>query len=275
LRDPFVTETFLSEHPEALVFDCRWYFDGRSGVEAYESGHIPGASFAHLDDDLSGTAGDGGNNPLPTPEQFTRRAQKLGLHKDSLVVAYDDGGGYIAGRLWWMLDSLGIEAFVLAGGIGSWSGPLETGAHRDRGGGTLVVDAWPPDRFATADEVARGGASTVVIDARSTVPYEGAEGSSPRLGHVPGALSAPAVGNLIDLQPRPADELIKRFAALGVEADTPVINYCGAGVSAGLNLLALRRAGHTNARLYIGSWSHWGSDLNRPAEHGPSPLTAP
>lgn len=270
--DPFVSVDWLRDHPEALVFDCRHYYDGRDGRAAYEAGHIPGAVFVSLDDDLAGPPGPSGNSPLPTPDAFTGAAQRLGIHPDSTVVAYDDAGGYIAGRLWWLLDSVGVDARVLAGGIGSWTGELDNGPSFAPDDGTLVVAGWPPDRFATAADVAAADRDTVVVDSRSHPRYTGeAGGSERRQGHVPGAVSAPATGNLDNLEPRTPAELRDRFRELGVADDTTVIAYCGAGVSAGLNLLALRRAGNRDARLYVGSWSEWGNDPQRPVATGPEP----
>jgi len=215
-RDPFVTAAWLADHPEVLVFDCRAYFDGRVGRDEYETGHIPGAGFASLADDLAALPGPTGNCPLPDPAVFSSRARQLGIDATSIVVTYDDAGGYVAGRLWWMLDSIGVEAYVLAGGIASWPGILESGAHIDRGGGSLVVSEWPVDRFATADDVAAAKDSAVVIDARGTEPYMGDPAADgPRTGHIPGALSAPATGNLRDLQPLSGDELRERYDSFG------------------------------------------------------------
>jgi thiosulfate/3-mercaptopyruvate sulfurtransferase len=270
--DPFVTADWLREHPEALVFDCRHYYDGRVGRDEYVAGHIAGAQFVSLDDDLSGPASPkfGGASPLPEPSAFSKRAQQLGISDGSTVVAYDDAGGYIAGRFWWMLDSIGVEAYVLAGGIAASTEPLASGPQVDSGGGSLVVTTWPEHRFVSADEVAARGDEVVLLDARGEIPFRGdPEADGPRTGHLPGALNARAVDNLRDLQPLSDEELRSRFASFDVTDSTEVIAYCGAGVSAGLNLLGLRRAGNTNVRLYVGSFSEWGSDSEREVENGP------
>lgn len=270
--DPFVTADWLADHPDAVVVDCRWYLDGRSAVAAYEAGHLPGARFVDLDADLSAPPGVAGRHPLPEPAVFGAAMQRIGVHPRSLVVAYDDTGGYTAGRLWWMLDSLGVTAFVLAGGIATYGGELEVGPDEGPSGlGSLVVERWPPHRFATIDEVDRaiGDSSVTVVDARSAERFSGAENPiDARFGHVPGAVSVPALGALDAGLPRRADALVAHFEAAGVDRHHEVIAYCGSGVSACLDLLALRRAGHDKARLYVGSWSEWGGDPHRPLETG-------
>jgi thiosulfate/3-mercaptopyruvate sulfurtransferase len=173
-----------------------------------------------------------------------------------------------------MLDSVGVRAFVLAGGIATYRGELEVGPDEGPSGpGSLEVDHWPPHRFATIDEVDRaiGDSSVTLVDARSAERFSGVENPiDERFGHVPGAVSLPALGALDSGLPRPVDALVAHFEAAGVDPHTEVIAYCGSGVSACLDLLALRRAGHVAARLYVGSWSEWGVDPQRPLETGQS-----
>jgi thiosulfate/3-mercaptopyruvate sulfurtransferase len=272
--DPFVTADWLADHPDAVVVDCRWYLDGRSAVAAYEAGHLPGARFVDLDTDLSAAPGAAGRHPLPEPAVFSAAMRRIGVHQRSLVVGYDDTGGYTAGRLWWMLDSVGVRSFVLAGGIGTYRGELEVGPDAGPSGlGSLVVDHWPPHSFATIEDVDRtiGDSSVNLVDARSTERFRGAENPiDVRFGHIPGAVSVPALGALEAGLPRPVDALVAHFADAGVNSHAEVIAYCGSGVSACLDLLALRRAGHDAARLYVGSWSEWGADPQRPLETGDS-----
>jgi len=273
--DPFVTAAWLADHPEAIVADCRWYLDGTPALPIYEAGHLPGAHFIDLDADLSAPLGSAGRHPLPDPATFSAGMQRIGVHPDSVVVAYDDTGGVTAGRMWWMLDSVGVETYVLVGGIGAYPGELAVGPDDPPGGGTLVVDQWPAGRFVAIDTVAElsaahpSGAGPVIIDARSGERFGGVENPvDPRFGHIPGAMSAPATANLSDGHPLPADALAEHYEAIGIDVRSEVVAYCGSGVSACLNLLALRRMGVTNTRLYTGSWSEWGADHARPLATG-------
>ena len=257
-----------------VVADVRWYLDGRSGRDAYDQGHLPGARFVDLDADLSAPpTAAGGRHPLPDPERFAEAMGRLGIGDGDPVVVYDDAGGVIAGRMWWMLDSLGHPAAVLDGGIGAWAGPLET-APAAWAPAEFTPRPWPENRFVGIDELdrLRGRPGTVVIDARSTERYRGDPNPiDPRFGHVPGALNMPATANLAaDGRLLPATELRARYTAIGARdtGASNIIAYCGSGVSACCDLLALRRAGLGNGRLFVGSWSAWGADPNRPLETG-------
>lgn len=312
---PVVDANWLADNLDSVVVaDVRWYLDGRSGREAYDRGHLPGARFADLDTDLSGNpTAAGGRHPLPEPERFAEAMGRLGIGDGHPVVAYDDAGGVIAARVWWMLDSLGHPAAVLDGGIGAWPGPLET-APAAWTPAQFTARPWPQDRFVGIDEMdrLRGRPGAVVIDARSAERYRGDPNPiDPRFGHVPGALNMPATANLAaDGKLLPAAELRSRYTAIGAAepgAETPdadeadgaepsgtgeaiarpgaaspetpdggstdagasnIIAYCGSGVSACCDLLALRRAGLGSGRLFVGSWSAWGADPARPVETG-------
>ena len=269
---PVVEADWLADNLDSVVVaDVRWYLDGRSGRDAYDRGHLPGARFADLDADLSAVASPaGGRHPLPDPDRFAAAMGRLGIGDGDRVVAYDDAGGVIAGRLWWMLDSLGHPAAVLDGGIGAWAGPLET-AQGTWEPAEFTARRWPEDRFVDIDELdrLRGRPDLVVIDARSAERYRGDPNSiDPRFGHIPGAMNMPATGNLAaDGRLLSAAELRSRYAAIGAETSN-VIAYCGSGVSACCDLLALRRAGLGSGRLFVGSWSAWGADPDRPVETG-------
>lgn len=268
LPGDLVTADWLERNLDrVVVVDCRWYLDGRSGRSAYESGHIKGAVFVDLDTDLSGPPGPEGRHPLPSPAAFAAAMEMLGISNDSQVVAYDDLGSMVAGRLWWMLDSLGVSAAVLDGGLASWDGELQR-QEADRDLGTFHETPWPADRYATADDVAARDASIVVLDARSQERFAGqANEIDSRFGHIPGARSAPFASNTgADDRFLTPTELHERFTTLGVAQDTEVIAYCGSGVSACNNLLALRAAGIGVPRLYVGSWSEWGADEARAIE---------
>ena len=264
---PLVDTKWLGDHAGAVVVaDVRWYLDGRSGREAYHRGHIPGARFVDLDADLSGPPTKaGGRHPLPSPEKFAAAMGRLGIGDDTAVVAYDDVGGVVASRLWWMLDSLGRTAVVLDGGLDARDGRLETAAPAWRPE-VFTARPWPAERLATIDEVdaARTDPGALVVDARSVERYRGEPNQiDPRFGHIPGAVSMQVGDNLRDGRLRPASELRARYAEAGA-ADRAVIAYCGSGVSACHDLLAIRHAGLGDGRLFVGSWSAWGADPDRP-----------
>jgi len=245
---------------ETTVVDCRWYL-GRpeAGIAAYRTGHIPGAVHASLDTDLSSPVGPG-RHPLPTPETFADTCALLGITPSATVVAYDDMGGAVAARLWWMLRNQGHKSvLVLDGGIQAW----------DASGGELTTDTVTPTRgqltsrpwtsTVDRDEVRNRASATVVIDARSAERYRGeAESVDPQAGHIPGALSMPLTQNLNDdLTFRTSNELREHFASSGINKETKVFSQCGSGVTACHNILALTIAGMTDADLYVGSWSDW------------------
>jgi len=256
-----------------VVIDCRWYL-GRpdDGFAAYRAGHLPGAIHASLDTDLSGRVGPG-RHPLPTPEAFAETCALLGITPSATVVAYDDVGGGIAARLWWMLRNQGHDrAFVLDGGLQAWNAS----------GGKLTTDAPRPARGRTTsrpwtgtvdrDEVRDRATGIVVIDARSAERYRGeTESVDPEAGHIPGALSMPFSRNLNDDRTfRAAGELREHFASRGIDSDTKVLSQCGSGVTACHNILALTIAGMTDADLYVGSWSDW-SSVGYPVATGDGP----
>jgi thiosulfate/3-mercaptopyruvate sulfurtransferase len=267
---PFVTPEWLAGHRDAVVLaDVRWYLDGRSGRAAYEAGHIPGAVFVSLEDDLAAPAGDAsrGRHPLPTPEAFAAAMGALGIGDGDTVIACDDDGGAIAARMAWMLRVTGHDAAVLDGGVQAWDGPLATGSET-RPPATFAARPWPGERLAGIDEVAATG--DVLIDGRAGNRFAGeADGIDPRPGHVPGAHSVPTrEHNGPDGRLRPVDELRARFAAAGVADGTDVVSYCGSGVTACHNLLVLEHAGLGPGRLFPGSWSQWSRDPSRPVETG-------
>jgi thiosulfate/3-mercaptopyruvate sulfurtransferase len=264
---PLVSAEWLAEHLEDVrVVDVRWYLDGRSGRAAYDAGHLPGAVWLDMDTDLSApaTAADG-RHPLPAPERFAAALGRVGIAEGTPVVAYDDAGGSKAARLWWMLHVLGEPAAVLDGGIAAWDGPLPT-AEPAVAAVTRAPRPWPADRFVTADGLLADG--RLVYDARTAERYaHGDPAIDPRPGHVPGALSAPWEGNLdANGRFRSATELRARFAAVDGRG---AIAYCGSGVTACHDLLAMTLAGIESTALYPGSWSQWGADESRPVETGP------
>ena len=276
LPSPLVGGTWLEANLERVVVaDVRWYLDGRSGRAAYEKGHIPGAVFVDLDEALSGPPGSaGGRHPLPHPEHFAAALGAAGIGDGGAVVVYDDASGMVAGRLWWMLRSLGERVAVLDGGLAAWQGALSTD-YPDITPARFTPRPWPPEAFASIAEVdeLRRDPATVVLDARSPERYRGEPNAiDPRFGHIPGAVSAPCAANLApDGTLRGPDELRQGYAAAGAGEDACVVAYCGSGVSACLDLLALEVAGLGGGRLFVGSWSAWGADAGRPVATGPLP----
>lgn len=253
------------------LLDVRWALDGSKGHHTYLEGHLPGAVYLDLDTELAAPARPGaGRHPLPAAEDFAAALRRAGVTEASTVVAYDDSNGAPAGRLVWMLRALGHDAAVLSGGLEAWDGPLETEDVRPAAGDVPVRD-WPASRIATADEVAAGAA--LVVDARAAERYRGdVEPIDPRAGHIPGAVNLPFSGNLDQdgrfLSP---SQLRSRFEAAGVREDHETIVYCGSGVTAAHDLLALESAGFTRVRLFPGSWSQWSAEAIRPVAVGPNP----
>lgn len=272
-------ETLKSQlaDPRWVVFDCRSALeDPEWGPAEYRASHIPGARYAHLDRDLSApqTAGTG-RHPLPRPEDFIRWLGVNGVGRDSQVVAYDQGGGAFAARLWWMMRWVGHPAVaVLDGGWTAWQ--AAGGAESED------IPAPEPVNFAGRPDDAQWLASeqleqaldaggVTLIDARAAPRYRGeTEPIDPVAGHVPGAVNLPFMDNLDDNgRFRDADSLRRRFEdALGDAAGGQVVHMCGSGVTACHNLLAMEVAGLGGSRLYAGSWSEWITDPRRPVATG-------
>lgn len=248
--------------------DVRWYLDGRSGRAAYQAGHLPGAVFVDLDRVLArpGSPAEG-RHPLPHPAAFAEAMGALGVSDGDIVIAYDDAGGVIASRLVWMLRATGHEAALLDGGLAAYPGKLET-AEVTRPLAVFTPRVWPDALLADMKDAA--DESAVVLDAREPARFRGeTEPVDPRAGHIPGARSVPCRDN-VDADGRflPVPALRKRFEAAGVTEGSPVISYCGSGVTACHNLIALEHAGFPAGRLYPGSWSQWSSDPDRPVAVG-------
>jgi thiosulfate/3-mercaptopyruvate sulfurtransferase len=267
------------DDPALRLVDCRWYLgrpgDGRA---AYDAGHLPGAMHMDVDADLTATSGPG-RHPLPDAAVFRRRLEAVGIGDEQTVVAYDDVGGWVASRLWWMLDDLGHTAVaVLDGGIGAWTAaglPL-----------TTDVPAWPPARLSVREtwgrvldrEALRESLGDVrLLDARAGARYRGeTEPIDAYPGHIPTAVSAPTDANLAPdgrfLSPH---ELAARYRELGADGSAgEVVVSCGSGVSATHDALALRIAGLPDARLYPGSYSDW-TQQGLPVATGDAPGDPP
>jgi len=254
-----------------VLADVRWYLDGRSGRAAYDAGHIPGAVFVDLDRWLAGEASpESGRHPLPEPETFAAGMSALGIGEDSRVVAYDDEGGVIAARLVWMLRVTGHEAALLDGGLQTYHGPLERDAPRSVKA-TFTPRPWPPHRLADIDDAS--DPANTVIDARAPERYRGdLEPVDARAGHIPGARNVACRANL-DQAGRflPAETLRHQFLAAGMTDGKSTISYCGSGVTACHNLIAMELAGFGGGRLYAGSWSQYSHASTRPVATGSAP----
>ena len=267
--------------PDWAIVDCRFTLgDAGRGRRDYLQAHIPGAIFAHLEEDLCSPhiPGVNGRHPLPSVDQLVRKFSEWGIGPGVQVVAYDDwpgASGAVAARLWWSLRWLGHPAVaVLDGGWNRW---LKVGGHVKAGAETRPHREFTPrphpELIASLDEVDRLRADPAhkLIDSRSADRFRGEnETIDPVPGHIPGALNAPYAENVApDGLFRPPDELRERFRSLLGDTDAQnSVFYCGSGVTAAHNLLALAHAGLGDARLYPGSWSEWITDPKRPVEKG-------
>jgi thiosulfate/3-mercaptopyruvate sulfurtransferase len=263
-----------------VVLDVRWRLTGPPGLDSYREGHLPEAVFIDLDTDLAGPPGAAGRHPLPEATAFQAAMRRAGVRPDRLVVVYDDGDSTIAARAWWTLRYFGHDQVrVLDGGLRAWAAaglPVRPGPGHGPsvpGPGEPVFTARPGQLpvldHAAAAALARTG---TLLDARSGARYRGETEPVDRVaGHIPGAVSAPTSANVTaeGLLLSPA-RLRERFAALGVRPGQQVGAYCGSGVTAAHEVLALELAG-VPAALYVGSWSGWISDPDRPIATGPDP----
>ena len=267
--DPVVDLDWARARGDRVVLaDVRWYLAGRSGREAYQAGHLPGAIFVDLDRVLAGPPSPAdGRHPLPDPATFAAEMAALGVGDEDVVVAYDDAGGVMAARLVWMLRVTGHDAALLDGGFTAYSGSLDRDRPR-RPRAVFTARPWPADRLAGIEDAS--DSSNVVLDAREPARFRGeTESVDPRPGHIPGARNLPCRDNVdADGRFRPVGELRERFAAAGVTDGAEVISYCGSGVTACHNLIALEYAGLGRGRLYPGSWSQYSADPARPAAVG-------
>ncbi len=274
LIEPSELRAWQEQGRPVAVFDCQFVLsDPLEGPEFYDGAHVAGAHYLHLDDDLAGPhTATSGRHPLPPPDQFVATLARLGVTRDMPVVVYDQDAGVYASRLWWMLHWIGHpQAYLLNGGLMAW-----------RKAGYPVTDERPrpvPVQYAfsgarndlvveTADIVdAHARARWILMDARGAARFRGEiEPFDPVAGHIPGAINHPFETNLTKARAlRSAADLKADFMALlGGRAPDEVIHYCGSGVSACHNALAMYEAGMGIGRVYIGSWSAWITDPDRP-----------
>ncbi|MCU1473637.1 sulfurtransferase [Amnibacterium sp.] len=273
--DPLISVDDLAVRlgdPRLVVLDVRWRLDAPDGRPAFREAHVPGAVFVDLETELAAPPSAAeGRHPLPDSAGLQAAARRWGIGDGDLVVAYDDLGGMSAARAWWLLADAGVDVRLLDGGLAAWRAagrPVESGDRMPRPGAVVLT----PGRLPVVDRVALEPFDGVLLDARAGERYRGdAEPIDPLAGHIPGAVSAPAAGNLgPDGRFLAPDALRRRFEALGVRAGAPVATYCGSGVTAAHEVVALVRAGFTPA-LYPGSWSQWSNRPGAPVATGPDP----
>ncbi len=274
-----VSTEILARHlgdPDWMVFDCRHDLNApeRGRIE-YVTSHIPDARFLHLDEDLSAPkTGKNGRHPLPNPDVFMEKLGQAGLNSRKQVVAYDAQGGMVASRLWWMLHWLGhLPVAVLDGGWNKW---LDEGQPQ-----SAEIPRSKPAQFrgkpsavdvsAALVHLHLGDGTMLLVDGRAPDRFRGQnETIDPVAGRIPGARNRPYRDNLDARGRFKAPETLKEEfrALLGSSNSGQVVNYCGSGVSACHNLLAMEVAGLRGARLYPGSWSEWSADPSRPIASG-------
>ncbi len=262
LLDVDELRTYLNS---VTLLDIRWRLGGPPGLDEFRDGHLSGARFIDLEADLASAPGPGGRHPLPDPDHFAAAMRRAGVSNDAPVVVYDDSFGQTAARAWWLLRHYGHNNVrLLDGGLAAWrttgatlsvgdAPPGQPGDFRSRAGAMPVVEA---HALAALD---------VLIDARAPVRYRGeVEPIDPVAGHIPGAVNVPTSRNLDDRGYfPPATELAHTYAEAGVTPGTRVAAYCGSGVTAAHDVLAMEVAG-ISAALFPGSWSEWITDGRRP-----------
>lgn len=258
-----------------VIIDCRFFTlkGSESGLKDYNQSHIPNAHYFHLDRQLSGEIikGQTGRHPLPKVEDFVRELTAVGIENDTQIVVYDQGHGGIAARFWWMMNWLGHKKIaVLDGGWAKWQAeklptdnkvpPAKEGYFIATVDNSLVTKVKKERITNDYDDI------KLIVDSRTTPRYQGEhEPLDPIAGHIPNAINAPFLDNLKNGQFLSKEELKTRFEKIlnGTNVENTVF-YCGSGVTACNNILALKYAGFGMAKLYPGSWSHWIIDKNRP-----------
>ena len=276
-----MTPLITVEHLRALIdakatlalLDVRWTLAGAER-EAYDAGHIPGAHFVSIDEDLAAASGDHGRHPLPSAEDFEATMRRCGVDREHHVVVYDAQGGTSAARAWWLLRYFGHDDVrVLDGGFPAWVAagePVSTRHPSHRGGDFVARPGGMPllDAAAARDLAGEG----LLLDVRAPERYAGeSEPVDPVAGHVPGAVNLPTAEH-VDPAGRmlPHDALHARFEKAGYDGGR-IGAYCGSGVNAAHTVLALEVAGVHGAELYADSWSGWITDPERPVATGPEP----
>ncbi len=277
-NSPLVFAAWLLEHLDWVkLVDVRFALGKPDfGLEAYQAGHLPGAVFLDLELDLSSPVRDdrvGGRHPLPNPEKLAQKLSSLGIGDPGFVVFYDDpssGQGFYAAHGWWLLRWLGHDKVaVLDGGLPAWlaaGGKLETVTTPTSS--EAFTARVRPEMVVDADQVASRNSSTTLLDSRAAPRYRGdIEPLDWKAGHIPGAINMDWADGL-DSTGKFKTPLEQQERFFKLEDSEEVLVYCGSGVSAGANMLALELAGVKNTKLYAGSWSDWVSNADRPVTLG-------
>jgi thiosulfate/3-mercaptopyruvate sulfurtransferase len=269
--DVLITATELAQRLDAdeplTILDVRWQLNEPDGRAGYERGHLPGAVYVSLEDELSDHSVSGrGRHPLPSGRSVEAAARRWGVRNGVPVVVYDDWNRAGSARAWWVLTAAGLrDVRILDGGLSAWTGPLETG----------VVAPEPGDVTVPHDDLYAGARPTlpaeqaadadILLDARAPERFRGdVEPVDPVAGHIPGARNVPSTGLLSDDgRFLPDGALTDRIGDVGPRTGV----YCGSGVTASVVVAALASVG-VDAALYPGSWSEWCSDPTRPVEKG-------
>jgi thiosulfate/3-mercaptopyruvate sulfurtransferase len=274
--EPIISAAELATRTDdVILLDIRYQLGGPPGRPDYEAGHLPGAHYVDLEQELAGPPGAGGRHPLPDLDVFTAVMRRAGVSADRDVVTYDGGLGWAAARAWWLLRWAGHDRVrVLDGGLATWTAaglPLETAEPPAGDGSFKPAPAAIP--VLTAEEAAALSRRGILLDARAAERYRGdIEPIDPVAGHIPGAVSAPTTDNTgTDGRFLAPEVLAARFAELGVTQGSEVGVYCGSGVSAAHEALALAVAGVPDVSLYVGSWSEWCGDPSRLVATGADP----
>ncbi|WP_043446170.1 sulfurtransferase [Arthrobacter sp. L77] len=256
---------------QTILLDVRWSLGDPHGHGHYREAHIPGAVYVDLETQLCGPGGPGlGRHPLPEPEVLQEAARQWGLSDGDTVVAYDDSGNLAAARLWWLLRDAGFASVALLdGGLRAWRAggyDVEGGEERHCVGSVHLTSGHMP--VVSIPDLLDPAQSDVILDARAGERFRGEhEPIDPRAGHIPGAVSAPTADNLgEDGCFRSAEELRRRFRALGAGRGRTAV-YCGSGITAAHEIVALDIAG-IDAALFPGSWSQWSTTEGLPVATG-------
>lgn len=253
------------------LLDVRWQLNAPSQRAEYDRAHLPGAQWVEFEQSLSGEPGEGGRHPMPDPETFAAAMRAAGVTDARPVVIYDQANSLAASRAWWLLKHFGHErVHVLDGGMDAWqaAGYPVTDQVQEVPVGDFVATPGCTT-LLEADQAAELADRAVLLDARPADRFRGEnETIDPVAGHIPGAVSMPALANLdADGRFLPPDDLALRFTAAGVRPETEVGVYCGSGVQAAHLALALEASGlNPRTGVYVGSWSHWITDPERPVE---------
>ncbi|MGK9146439.1 sulfurtransferase [Plantibacter flavus] len=279
LISPLELAELIAAPEPVRILDVRWRLDRPDGRPDYLEGHVPGAVYVDLDHELAdhvaaGAAPVDGRHPLPSAEALQQAARSWGIDDGDVVVVYDDLKNLSSARAWWVLRDAGVaDVRLLDGALRGWTAaglPLETGAVQPRAGSVTLTSGHLP-RITIAE--AAGWAEDpdrVLLDARAPERYLGdVEPIDPRAGHIPGAVNTPTTGNVgADGTFLPSEELRARFLAAGAVEGSAVATYCGSGITAAHNAVALTLAGFEPV-LYPGSWSEWANHPERPVATGP------